>query len=163
MAPMRGLRITKRAAARARGEDVILLSVGDPPIETPTAVVDRGGRAAARRRHSLHAGARPAAIAASHRARACGAHSSGRQRRQRHRARRHAERFCSSRRCAWRGPEMKSSRLIRCIRPTRPPSSLRRAHGARARSRLKMVSARILRSSHRSLRRGPRHFFREPQ
>ncbi len=29
------------SAARARGEDVILLSVGDPPIETPTAVVDR--------------------------------------------------------------------------------------------------------------------------
>jgi octopine/nopaline transport system ATP-binding protein len=29
------------SAARARGEDVILLSVGDPPIETPSAVVDR--------------------------------------------------------------------------------------------------------------------------
>ena len=37
--------LTESRAAQARGEDVIILSIGDPDFETPTFVVDAAIRA----------------------------------------------------------------------------------------------------------------------
>lgn len=66
---------TQARGARDRGEDVILLSVGDPDLDTPTAVVERAVEAlrAGDTHYTPATGREPlrAAIAAQHRAR-CG-------------------------------------------------------------------------------------------
>ena len=67
-------------AARERGEDVIILSVGDPDLDTPAAVHRARHRAAARRRHALLAGGRARGAARVDRARACGAQRPGGER-----------------------------------------------------------------------------------
>ena len=56
------------SAAKQRGEDVIILSVGDPDLDTPRPVIDRADRVHARRRHALHAGRRPRGAARGDRA-----------------------------------------------------------------------------------------------
>jgi aspartate/methionine/tyrosine aminotransferase len=60
-------------AARERGEDVIILSVGDPDLETPTAVIERAiGQLRSGDTHYVPAAGRPAlraAIAGAHAAR----------------------------------------------------------------------------------------------
>ena len=47
-------------AAQDRGEDVIILSVGDPDIETPQPVIERAIECLRERRYALHAGGRVA-------------------------------------------------------------------------------------------------------
>ena len=70
---MRGSFITRRGTAQERGEDVILLSVGDPDLDTPAPVLERAiERLRAGDTHYTPATGRQhlrEAIAAAHRAR----------------------------------------------------------------------------------------------
>ena len=89
---MRGRRITAASAARGRGEDVIILSVGDPDLDTPQPVLERAIEAlrAGDTHYTAVAGREPLreAIAAAHRRRS----GQAVERRQRHLSRRRAER-----------------------------------------------------------------------
>ena len=70
-------------SALERGEDVILLSVGDPDLDTPAPVVERAIEGLRARRHALHAGHGAAAPARGDRTGASRAYRPAGGRRQR--------------------------------------------------------------------------------
>ena len=155
--------------AQLRGEDVIVLSIGDPELEMPAAVLDRAMKSYGPRRCSLYACSGTLGPARGH--------SQAHQRRTGQPAEADNVIFLSAhrtrsspRRCVWPAQAMKCSRWSRCTRAIGNHQSVGRAYWcafrtgfgwfspqlARPRSRHHAANARIVfRDAQQSERRDP--------